>query len=125
MYFRSDFRKGLVQGDKPIIYPILEWLLRRIPELQKRAYLARYLVKVDVPPDFMAEDQIADLHQQVSTPTYYLETVLLLVAYIPPSDLENPFTKDLENPSSEGDNIFFIFLKKKIIQQTVKQTDAK
>ena len=30
---------------------MLEWLLRRLPDLRKRAYLARYLVKIDVPPE--------------------------------------------------------------------------
>lgn len=63
--YRQTFRGGLVQGDKLIIYPILEWLLKRIPDLQKRAYLARFLVKVDVPPEIMAEDPIPDLYAQV------------------------------------------------------------
>ncbi|KAJ8310527.1 hypothetical protein KUTeg_012392 [Tegillarca granosa] len=54
----------MVEGDKFVIYPILEWLLQRIPDLQKRAYLARFLVKVDVPPEIMQEDQIPDLYQQ-------------------------------------------------------------
>uniref|UniRef100_A0A8W8IXD0 Intraflagellar transport protein 81 homolog n=1 Tax=Magallana gigas TaxID=29159 RepID=A0A8W8IXD0_MAGGI len=58
------FRSGLVQGDKLVIYPILEWLLKRIPDLQKRAHLARFLVKVDVPPEIMAEDPIPDLYAQ-------------------------------------------------------------
>lgn len=60
----QTFRSGLVQGDKLVIYPILEWLLKRIPDLQKRAYLARFLVKVDVPPEIMAEDPIPDLYAQ-------------------------------------------------------------
>ena len=60
----STFRAGLVQADKLVIYPILDWLLRRVPELQKRAYLARFLVKIDVPPEIMAEDQIPDLFAQ-------------------------------------------------------------
>lgn len=62
---RSTFRAGLVQADKLVIYPILEWLLKRVPELQKRAYLARFLVKIDVPPEIMAEDQIPELFAQV------------------------------------------------------------
>ena len=65
LIFRSAFRQGLVQGDKTVIYPILEWLLQRIPELKKRAYLARFLVKVEVPPEFSQEDHIADLITQV------------------------------------------------------------
>ena len=63
--FRSQFRQGIVQGDKSVIYPILEWLLARVPDLKKRAYLAKYLVKLDVPPDFMAEPDIGELFVQV------------------------------------------------------------
>jgi intraflagellar transport protein 81 len=54
-----------VQGDKLVIFPILEWLLKRVPDLKKRAYLSRYLVKVEVPPEFMAEEDVADLFGQV------------------------------------------------------------
>lgn len=53
-------------GDKIIIYPILEWLLTRMSELKKRAYLAQYLVKVSIPVDFMQDEEIAGLYQQVS-----------------------------------------------------------
>ncbi|KAK3094389.1 hypothetical protein FSP39_001105 [Pinctada imbricata] len=60
----TAFRAGLVQGEKLVIYPILEWLLNRIPDLQKRAYLARFLVKVEVPPEISAEDPIPDLYAQ-------------------------------------------------------------
>ena len=63
----SQFRQGLVQGDKPVIYPILEWLLKNTESLKKRAYLARYLVKVEVPAEFLAEEAIGDLYQQVLT----------------------------------------------------------
>lgn len=36
-----------------------------MPELKKRAYLARFLVKVDVPGEFLADNQVADLFAQV------------------------------------------------------------
>lgn len=62
---RASFRQGIVQGDKHVIYPIIEWLLRRIPELKERAYLANYLVKIEVPADFMADAKIAELYEQV------------------------------------------------------------
>jgi intraflagellar transport protein 81 len=58
------FRKGIVQGDKPAIYPVLEWLFKRMPELKERAYLARFLVKVDVPQDFMVDPHLTDLYAQ-------------------------------------------------------------
>lgn len=63
---RAAFRQGIVQGDKAVIHPILEWLLKSIPDLRKRAYLARYLVKIDIPPDFIADEQISELFLQVS-----------------------------------------------------------
>ncbi|KAA8578912.1 hypothetical protein FQN60_017515 [Etheostoma spectabile] len=47
----SSFRQGLVSGSKPVVHPILHWLLQRLPELKKRAYLARFLVKLEVPAD--------------------------------------------------------------------------
>jgi hypothetical protein len=62
---RSLFRQGLVTGEKIVIYPILEWLFHRMADLKKRAYLARYLVKVEVPPDFMADDEVQTLYAQV------------------------------------------------------------
>ena len=58
------FRQGMVEGQKQVIYPVLSWLLSRIPELKKRAYLAKYLVKVDVPPEVAADPDVSDLFEQ-------------------------------------------------------------
>ncbi|XP_038049933.1 intraflagellar transport protein 81 homolog [Patiria miniata] len=60
----STFRQGLVSGYKPVIYPILVWLFQKMPELKKRAYLARFLVKIEVPPEIMQDDQVADTYGQ-------------------------------------------------------------
>ncbi|XP_063346868.1 intraflagellar transport protein 81 homolog [Pelmatolapia mariae] len=60
----SSFRQGLVTGSKPVIHPILHWLLQRVPELKKRAYLARFLVKLEVPADFLQDDIINDTYHQ-------------------------------------------------------------
>ncbi|CAG0892043.1 unnamed protein product, partial [Darwinula stevensoni] len=60
----SEFLQGLVKGEKHVIYPILEWLLRRVPELKKRAYLARYLVKVDIPMEIVADVDVGELYNQ-------------------------------------------------------------
>ena len=62
-----NFRQGLVEGHKQIVYPVLEWLLNRIPELKKRAYLAKYLVKVDLPPEVAADPDVSEIYEQVST----------------------------------------------------------
>jgi len=63
------FRTGIVQGDKPIIYPILHWLLERCGELKRRAYLARYLVKIDLPGDILMDNEVTETH------TMYLELI--------------------------------------------------
>ncbi|XP_028269658.1 intraflagellar transport protein 81 homolog [Parambassis ranga] len=60
----SNFRQGLVTGSKPVIYPILHWLLQRVPELKKRAYLARFLMMLEVPTEFLQDDIINDTYHQ-------------------------------------------------------------
>ncbi|XP_039218685.1 intraflagellar transport protein 81 homolog isoform X2 [Crotalus tigris] len=60
----SAFRQGLVTGSKPVIHPVLHWLLQRTSELKKRAYLARFLIKVDVPTEFLQDDTVADTNRQ-------------------------------------------------------------
>ncbi|XP_031705492.1 intraflagellar transport protein 81 homolog [Anarrhichthys ocellatus] len=78
----SIFRQGLVAGRKPVVHPILHWLLQRLPELKKRAYLARFLVKLEVPPDFLQDDVINDTSHQYEElvegfKTYHKECELL------------------------------------------------
>lgn len=58
----SAFRQGIVQGDKPVLYPILQWLLEHSEELKKRAYLARYLVKLDIPQDMVLDNEVSETH---------------------------------------------------------------
>uniref|UniRef100_A0A8C5WVV8 Intraflagellar transport protein 81 homolog n=1 Tax=Laticauda laticaudata TaxID=8630 RepID=A0A8C5WVV8_LATLA len=60
----SIFRQGLVTGSKPVIHPVLHWLLQRTNELKKRAYLARFLIKIDVPTEFLQDDIVADTNRQ-------------------------------------------------------------
>uniref|UniRef100_A0A8C8RFZ5 Intraflagellar transport protein 81 homolog n=1 Tax=Pelusios castaneus TaxID=367368 RepID=A0A8C8RFZ5_9SAUR len=60
----STFRQGLVIGSKPVIHPVLHWLLQRTNELKKRAYLARFLIKLEVPAEFLQDDTVADTNKQ-------------------------------------------------------------
>ncbi|NWH72897.1 IFT81 protein, partial [Piaya cayana] len=60
----SAFRQGLVTGSKPVIHHVLHWLLQRTSELKKRAYLARFLVKLEVPAEFLQDDTVADINKQ-------------------------------------------------------------
>uniref|UniRef100_A0A4W5QZA0 IFT81 calponin homology domain-containing protein n=1 Tax=Hucho hucho TaxID=62062 RepID=A0A4W5QZA0_9TELE len=61
----SSFRQDLVTGSKPVIHSILHWLLQRITELKKRAYLARFLVKLEVPAEFPQGGVITDTDHQL------------------------------------------------------------
>ncbi|XP_014280584.1 intraflagellar transport protein 81 homolog isoform X1 [Halyomorpha halys] len=60
----DGFRQGLVQGEKLIIHPILEWLFQNIAELKKRAYLGKYLVKVEIPVEIIGDRDVAVLYEQ-------------------------------------------------------------
>lgn len=56
----------LVGGDRTAVYSVLFYLLSRLDMLKKRAYLGRYLAKVDVPPEFlMDESTIPDLPRRI------------------------------------------------------------
>ena len=58
----NAFRHGLLQGEKGTVYPLLQWLLERSGELKKRAYLAKFLVRIDVPAEFLQEESAIEMH---------------------------------------------------------------
>lgn len=57
----NAFRQGLLQADKGTMYPLLQWLLERMEELKKRAYLAKYLVRIDVPAEFVQDEAAVEM----------------------------------------------------------------
>jgi intraflagellar transport protein 81 len=62
--FDLSFQQGLVQGDKKTIYPILFYLLTKFPELQKRAYLAKFLLSLPIPEEYLADPEMKMTHQE-------------------------------------------------------------
>ena len=56
--FDSDFHQGLSSGDKRAIYPVLHYILTRLPQMQQRAYLGRFLSNLFVPPEYQGEDDM-------------------------------------------------------------------
>nr|CCA19459.1 Intraflagellar Transport Protein 81 putative [Albugo laibachii Nc14] len=58
----ENFRDGLVQGDHGVVYPILHWALRNLAHHQKRAYLGKYLVSINVPQEFFMDQALAGLY---------------------------------------------------------------
>ena len=61
----EDFQSLLMQGDKEVLHQIMHWTLQRFEHLQKRAYLSKYLMPVEVPPEFANEDLIMDMSQRL------------------------------------------------------------
>ncbi|XP_035729254.1 intraflagellar transport protein 81 homolog isoform X2 [Vespa mandarinia] len=69
------FRQGIVRGDSETIYAILTWLLTHKDIVRQRAYLARFLVKIEIPSDYLGDPEIAALYEQYSNMVNQFKTV--------------------------------------------------
>ncbi|XP_041856508.1 intraflagellar transport protein 81 homolog [Melanotaenia boesemani] len=103
----SSFRQGLVTGSKPVVHPILHWLLQKVPELKKRAYLARFLVKLEVPADFLLDDVIGDTYHQYEElvegfKTYHKECEQLRTSGFSTAEIR----RDISAMEEEKDQLF-------------------
>ncbi|XP_033219509.1 intraflagellar transport protein 81 homolog [Belonocnema kinseyi] len=58
------FRQGLVKGEPETIYPILKWIFANLSIARQRAYLARFLVKVEVPEEYLSDPELSSLYEQ-------------------------------------------------------------
>jgi len=50
---------GLTNGDPNVIYPILFQILSNFDRLAKRAYVARFLVPIDIPKEYLYDEGLA------------------------------------------------------------------
>lgn len=48
---RTEWTRKLGEGDRAAVYPALHWVLSAYETLVKRAYLAPFLMPIDVPPE--------------------------------------------------------------------------
>lgn len=53
----------LMEGDKETMYSIMHWCLQRFEHLQKRAYLAKYLMPIEIPPEFQSDELIYEFSE--------------------------------------------------------------
>jgi len=61
----EELGQRLVSGDQATMYSVLQFLFSKLPDLRKRAYLARYLVDPGIPQDVIASDEeILQTYQQ-------------------------------------------------------------
>jgi intraflagellar transport protein 81 len=63
--FNQDWENGLLNGDRKIIYPIYYFLLKNHVALKKRAYLAKFLVPLDIPEEFAGDPELKKLNEQM------------------------------------------------------------
>ncbi|CAJ0956296.1 unnamed protein product, partial [Mesorhabditis belari] len=54
----EEWRIGMVEGSKASIYPVLFYLFSNVEMLKERAYLAKFLVKVEVPSEIHDADTV-------------------------------------------------------------------
>lgn len=53
----------LLEGDKETMYNIMHWCLSKFEHLQKRAYLAKYLMPLEIPPEFQSDELVYELSE--------------------------------------------------------------
>jgi len=59
-----NWQNGIFGGDRRVIYPLLYYLLTRLTEHEKRAYLARYLVPFELPEDIPLDEEFKKYMEQ-------------------------------------------------------------
>ena len=64
-FIRTLFRQNLISGERNTFTHIFNYLLSKLDELKQRAYLARFLVKIEVSPDVEGDQDIVQLYEQV------------------------------------------------------------
>ena len=64
-----------MRGEPELIHAILHWILQRKDELKKRAYVSRFLLKIDVPADMNSDSDVADLLEQVTDVQDHVQSV--------------------------------------------------
>jgi len=47
-------------------------LLEKIPEHKERAYLGRYLSKIDIPTEFLSDADIAEQYERVKNEKFFV-----------------------------------------------------
>jgi intraflagellar transport protein 81 len=57
----EDFQNLLMSGDKETLNSIAHWCLQRFDSLQKRAYLSKFLMPIDIPAEFLNDDLLSSL----------------------------------------------------------------
>ena len=53
----------MVHGEKKTIQHLIYWLISKQPELQRRAYTAKFLVPLEIPDEFLVDEEMRETFQ--------------------------------------------------------------
>eukprot|EP00607_Mallomonas_marina_P005930 CAMPEP_0182425364 /NCGR_PEP_ID=MMETSP1167-20130531/11775_1 /TAXON_ID=2988 /ORGANISM="Mallomonas Sp, Strain CCMP3275" /LENGTH=679 /DNA_ID=CAMNT_0024606011 /DNA_START=12 /DNA_END=2051 /DNA_ORIENTATION=- len=56
----DEFRDMMLAGDKDVLHDVMFWCLQRFDHLQKRAYLGKYLMPVDIPAEYLNDERVVE-----------------------------------------------------------------
>jgi len=56
--FNPSFQRDIVHGEKRTIHHLLFWLISKMLELQRRAYTAKFLVPLQIPDEFLVDEEM-------------------------------------------------------------------
>jgi intraflagellar transport protein 81 len=60
----GGFHKALLLGHKKVVHPIFLWIFQNRERVEKTAYLAKYLLPLNLPNEAMAMPEIGNIYQQ-------------------------------------------------------------
>jgi len=52
-----------VHGEKKTIQHLLHWLITKMDELKRRSYTAKFLVPLEIPDEFLGDEEMRDTFQ--------------------------------------------------------------
>ena len=61
--YNPSFQRDVVHGEKKTIQHLIYWLISKQPELQRRAYTAKFLVPLEIPDEFLGDDEMRETFQ--------------------------------------------------------------
>lgn len=81
---RLDWIEGISRAEKKTLFPIFHWLLSDYENLRKRTYLSRYLMPVDVPSEYLMQnngnvEELLDAYKELQAE--FVEGKVLLYNY--------------------------------------------
>ncbi|KAK0419726.1 hypothetical protein QR680_014291 [Steinernema hermaphroditum] len=62
----QEWRSQIVEGEPNALYPIIDFIFTNIEDVREKMYLARFLVRVDIPPEYHSDPEIAELLSETS-----------------------------------------------------------